>query len=120
MARYTIVVLSNPVDGREEEYNQWYDTVHIPELVALPGVRSARRLRLADDRYAACDHRYLVVYECDFASPDEGWAIFDQARAEGRSHSSDAMDTASTKAWFFEEIDHLNSSEGISVESRDE
>jgi hypothetical protein len=120
MARYTVVVLSNPVIGREEKYNHWYDTEHIPDLVALPGVRSAKRLRLADDRYAPCDHRYLVIYECDFASPDEGWAIFDQARAEGRSHSSDAMDRASTRAWFFEEINRMNGREEISVELRDE
>jgi hypothetical protein len=26
--RNLFVVLSNPVEGREDEYNQWYDEVH--------------------------------------------------------------------------------------------
>ena len=46
----------------EEEFNRWYDTEHIPEKLAAPGFRSARRFR---------DHerpgRYLALYELDDA-----------------------------------------------------
>ncbi len=45
----TIVIIhveSRPSSpDRDQEYNTWYDEVHIPELVALDGFVSARRLR---------------------------------------------------------------------------
>lgn len=29
--------------GREAECHDWYDTVHIPDLLAIPGIVSAKR-----------------------------------------------------------------------------
>ncbi len=55
-----VVVEANP--EHEDELNRWYDTEHIPEKLATPGFRSARRFR---------DHerpgRYLALYELDHA-----------------------------------------------------
>lgn len=45
-------------DGREEEWNRWYDTKHVPELLSVPGFVSARRYRAMDDA-----HSYLAAYE---------------------------------------------------------
>jgi len=46
MARGIILVESWPSSPeREQEYNTWYDEIHLPELVALDGFVSARRLR---------------------------------------------------------------------------
>lgn len=44
----------------EEEFNRWYDEEHIPELLAIPGFRSARRLRNSDE-----PHNYLTIYELE-------------------------------------------------------
>jgi hypothetical protein len=41
----------------EEEFNAWYDTEHIPRLVAVPGVLSARRFRAIRGR-----QQYVAVY----------------------------------------------------------
>lgn len=44
----------------EERWNAWYDEVHVPELLTVPGIRSATRyVERADAR------RYLAVYEID-------------------------------------------------------
>jgi len=45
MAKYKMVTLTNPVEGREEAYNDWYQNVHLPEVVAYKGVTkdSSRR-----------------------------------------------------------------------------
>jgi hypothetical protein len=46
--------ISGPSDpSREQEYNDWYDNVHVPEVLETPGSVSARRLRLADTQMAA-------------------------------------------------------------------
>lgn len=41
------VVYSNPVEGREQEYNDWYSNQHLNDLLAIPGVISARRFKLS-------------------------------------------------------------------------
>jgi hypothetical protein len=33
------VALTSPVDGREQEFNEFYDNQHIPDVLALTGVR---------------------------------------------------------------------------------
>lgn len=41
----------------EEEFNAWYDTEHIPRLVAVPGRKHARRFRAIRGR-----QRYVAIY----------------------------------------------------------
>lgn len=57
----TMMVTVAPED--EQEFNRWYDEEHIPELLRIPGFRSARRLRSAIEA-----HSYLTLYELDDAS----------------------------------------------------
>lgn len=65
-------VFSNPVAGQDREFNDWYDNVHVHEVVAVPGITAAQRytlddLELPDDGsgVSAPAHRYLTVYEVD-------------------------------------------------------
>jgi hypothetical protein len=60
--RAAFVVISRPVPGREDEFNTWYDEVHLPEVCAVPGFVGARRYR----RSASADDGmpdYLAVYD---------------------------------------------------------
>src|SRR5262245_32703607 len=78
-----LVVLTDVDPAAEEEFNEWYDDEHVPERVAVAGVRRARRYRRIDDiaqpapgtLAVSRGPRYLVVYELDDASVLEGeWA----------------------------------------------
>ncbi len=54
------------VDGCDVgEFNEWYEKVHVPEVLACPGFLSARRGRSNDGR-----QRFLAVYELEGA-----WAM---------------------------------------------
>jgi hypothetical protein len=59
---YPILIVELPVPrGREEEWNAWYHTVHIPDVLrSVAGVMSSRRYRLVagDNEYV-----YLVIHE---------------------------------------------------------
>jgi len=55
-----LVVIVEVAPEDEDELNRWYDTEHIPEKLATPGFRSARRFR-----DAAAPGRYLALYELD-------------------------------------------------------
>lgn len=75
MSGNRFIVLSNPIAGEDEAFNKWYDTVHIPEVLDVPGVVAAQRYDLAelavlDDENLPAQlpppsHRYLVIYELD-------------------------------------------------------
>ncbi len=63
----------------ESEWNQWYDEVHLPEILKCPGFKTGRRFRSVDHGPRA----YLTVYELD--RPDAVETIeFKQARGWGK------------------------------------
>lgn len=47
----------------EDEFNEWFDTEHIPALAEVPGTLCARRFRSREG-----SHRYIAVYH--LASPE--------------------------------------------------
>jgi hypothetical protein len=67
MARFSFVVYSNPVEGREQEYNDWYSNQHLSDLLATPGVISARRFKLSGTQIGevAQTYQYLAIYDIE-------------------------------------------------------
>lgn len=67
MQRYKLVVLSNPVEGREDEYNEWYSTTHTRDMLAIPGILAVERFNLAAfQRFDSPQpYRYLAIYEVE-------------------------------------------------------
>src|SRR5438067_8052997 len=60
--RGLLLTMTEPPAAMEEEFNAWYDTEHLPERLAIPGFRPARRW------VAACapgEGKYLATYELD-------------------------------------------------------
>ncbi len=87
---YTLIVYTSHTDGREDDYNAWYDDVHLAEFSALPGVISGRRFKVAGDGKA----QYAAVYELS-AHPNEVLAAMNAAVKDGSMHMSDAIDQGS-------------------------
>ena len=69
MATACLLVLMQPSPTLEEEFNDWYDTDHVPERLAVPGFLAARRYVCRSGWPA-----YLAVYDlrdlATLASPD--------------------------------------------------
>jgi hypothetical protein len=74
MQTYYYLVFSNPTEGQESEYNRWYDTHHIPDVLAVPGFVSAERFRINDIQMypgvKVAMPRYLVSYTIRTADID--------------------------------------------------
>lgn len=87
------IILANFVAGMEEEYHQWYENVHIPEVSRVPGKVGMKRGRLADvqmepRRY--CPGSELVI--CAQQTDDLLFTVKDfSARARGVSPSGIAF-----------------------------
>jgi hypothetical protein len=60
--RGLLLTMTEPPGAMEEEFNAWYDTEHLPERLALPGFRSARRWLASG---APGEGKYLATYELD-------------------------------------------------------
>jgi hypothetical protein len=55
-----LLVASMNVDpAAEAEFNEWYNTEHLPQLAAVPGVLTARRFQAAG---AGVENKYLALY----------------------------------------------------------
>ncbi len=54
-----LLVLMQPPSTIEEEFNAWYDTEHVPERLAVPGVETA--IRFGSTTGAA--PKYLAMYD---------------------------------------------------------
>lgn len=68
MARYKFIVFSAPVEGRDADYNRWYDTQHLPEILAVPGFVSAERGKVVS-RDPSKPSRYFAAYEMETGDP---------------------------------------------------
>ncbi len=85
MAKGIMLVESVPSSpDREDEYNTWYDEIHIPQLLTFDGIVAARRLRPVDG-----NGPYVAIYELE---GDDLQAILDNMIANaGQLHMSDAL-----------------------------
>jgi hypothetical protein len=85
MAKGILLIESRPSSpDRDQDYNTWYDEVHLGELMALDGFVSARRLRPVDG-----EGPYVALYEIE---GDNLQAILDNMVANARQlHMSDAL-----------------------------
>ena len=89
---YVWIVQTAPVEGREDEYNDWYDHVHLADVAAIPGVESARRFEVLD---GSGKPSYFAIYELS-CPPEEVSAAMAAGVKDGSMQLSDALDTAST------------------------
>jgi len=88
--RGIMVVQSAPADpAREDEFNDWYDTRHLPEICAVPGFTAARRYKVHGGPDGAST-TYLAIYEIeadDLTAPVREWRARSAAGQATRSES---------------------------------
>ena len=100
MAKFIMTVRSNPVPGREAEYNEWYDRFHVPELVMTPTFVAGQRYRLADVKpfdypgYQKPEYSYMVVYEIETDNLQKTKEILWSPENIGRIQKSTAFDSS--------------------------
>jgi hypothetical protein len=101
--RSLYMVFSNPAEGRDDDYNKWYDEVHIPEVLGLPGFLSAQRItqQVGDSPSpVAPEQRYGVLYEIE-GDPAQVSATLNEAMASGKLNMTDAVDPRSFQMAFW-------------------
>ncbi|MFD0857113.1 hypothetical protein ACFQ07_33205 [Actinomadura adrarensis] len=88
MGKTILHVESRPAGpDQAAEFNRWYDEVHLPQMLSIDGVVTARR-------YAPTEARgpYIAIYEIE-GDPDAVLADVGAAATDGRLTMSDAVQT---------------------------
>ena len=87
MAKWLFVVESNSADrAREAEFSEWYDKIHVPDVLETPGfIRAARYENTKPSTWKA---KYLATYEFE---ADDSYSVMKtldanlaKKKAEGR------------------------------------
>jgi len=63
--KFISIALTNAAEGREDEYNQWYEQQHVFDVLRVPGIQSAQRFRISDQSRQKLGYRYMAVYEVE-------------------------------------------------------
>jgi hypothetical protein len=77
MTKYLWAVLTNAEDGADAGFNRWYDDVHLPDLLRVPGIVAAQRYKLADVQTKRVDGRTVVVAAQDAALQHQYLAVYE-------------------------------------------
>lgn len=94
MATHRLIVFTQPTPGREAEYNDWYDNVHLGDVLETDGFVAAQRFKLAPtqigDPAEPAPSPYLAIYEIE--ADDLGAALEKLNAGAGTMVMSDALD----------------------------
>jgi hypothetical protein len=115
MASHRMLVLTNPAADREDEFNDWYDKVHIPDTLQTDGFVAVTRYKLATvqpatSRLEAAEgagaepvprQHYLAVWELE-GDLRQVFANIGRELASGRLAMSDVV--TDVRAWVFTPI----------------
>jgi len=105
MRRYQYVVLTSPVEGREDEYNDWYTNTHIREILQIPGFKAASRYKLAarpEVVPTSLKHRYMALYEIESDDVEATLGELRRRSAAGELAVSTALDRSATSSTLYE------------------
>jgi hypothetical protein len=101
MASYILMAMTNSADGRDEAYNQWFDEVHLPEVLKIEGFESAQRYELtsAQRMPAPLPYRYATVYRID--SDDLPATLAELGDVVAAGTKTDAGDPTRRALWVY-------------------
>lgn len=104
MAKYVMVVQSAAKEGRDDEYNTWYDTIHLREICSVPGVTGGRRLSATPIAMPTAGAKYITLYEIETDDIGAFMAEMGRRSASGEQTPSDSLDKSSAVLWIYADM----------------
>jgi hypothetical protein len=94
MPKAIMLVWSNPSEpSREDEYNKWYDSEHIPDVLKIPAFTGATRYKVSEAQFGPVNTpaQYIAIYEVDTDDLTAIPQIMADAFASGELPVSDVL-----------------------------
>jgi hypothetical protein len=117
VASLRLIVLTNPVEGREDEYNDWYSDRHLDDVLAVKGFRAAQRFEFRPGKLSGdAPFRYLAIYEAEGTTVEAAEAaLLATAADKDLMPISNAMARERATWWFEAVTDRVEASAGESA-----
>jgi hypothetical protein len=105
MQKHIFIVYTNPEEGQDDAYNEWYTNQHLKDVLKIPGVIAAQRFRLSDKQRLdpPFPWQYAAIYEIETDNLDEVITPLKEWIGTDRMPRSDAM-SPHREAYFFHPI----------------
>jgi hypothetical protein len=93
--RYSMLVFSNPTEGLEKEYLDWYAGQHIHDLLRIPGFIGCKFYQLSDVQLSEGErkYRYMMIWDIETDDIDSVVKDVKERMSDGRTVFSPAFDT---------------------------
>jgi hypothetical protein len=92
-----MMVFSDAVSGLEDDYNDWYSNVHLPEVINTDGFVAAQRFQSTGVGDVP-DHQYLAIYEIQGDPEAAAAALY--AGTASRTPTSEGLARPVTVWWY--------------------
>ena len=89
MAKHLVVVKSKAVDGREADFEAWYNGIHLGEVLALPGFITGQQFRYGPD---GAPFTHFAVFDVESDDIEATLVGLGEAFASGSMTLTDALD----------------------------
>ncbi|MDR1426512.1 MAG: hypothetical protein LBJ08_01960 [Bifidobacteriaceae bacterium] len=105
-ADHIFIALTNPVDGKENEFNEFYDRYHVPEVISAPGWVAAQRYELSSEQRAdqSPPWKYIVIYEIARPEGEILSALGDRKDLGPRAHPEQPLWKDDSQVWIYKKV----------------
>lgn len=97
--KHLIAVLAEPTPGKEAEFDDYYENLHLDEVLATTGWDTAQRFVLTDEAGQKCPQKHLALYEVEADSPKDIVRTLNETRSQRQQ--SDALNRRTAALWVF-------------------
>lgn len=96
MTQTLLLAWASPASAEDStEFDQWYSTVHIPQMRAnVPSISRVSRYALADPASGETSARFLAIYELDSDDVPAAAAALQEGVGSGRIEPTSTMNVA--------------------------
>ena len=100
--KHLVLILTEPTPGQEDEFNNYYENLHLREVLDTTKLQSAQRFKLVDEAGEPCPLPYLAVYETE---AEDATGIIENINAtRAQRQQSKSLNKRTGRVWVFEEI----------------
>jgi hypothetical protein len=93
---YSMLVFSNPKEGLEKEYLDWYAGQHIHDLLRIPGYVGCKFYELSQKQLSVGEqkYKYMIIWDIETDDIDSVMKEIKERMNDGRTVFIPAFDTA--------------------------
>lgn len=104
MPKMKMIALTTPLPGKEDEFHDWYQNAHLPELVNGLGMEGAQRFQLVAKLMGSDENQYLAIYDIDADDPGAFMTKMGEFAQSGEMTPATTQDMATTYTAVFVEM----------------